>query len=245
MTPVGRFFPDEKHLPTGITSRPGSSPDQDHLPTRIISRPASPPVRNGPPGPRGPCARHTRCRSPDRRAAARRCRSRRPARARGCSRPRRNVRSCDTKIIVPSKFFSASTSISLVARSRWLVGSSSTRKFGGSYSIRAITRRDFSPPDSARIFLSTSSPENWNAPARVRSAPMPSLRKVVLQLLDDREVRIEHVERLLREVAHLQAGAEPHLAGVRRAGARRSSSAAWSCRRRSCPSPPSARRGGW
>ena len=32
--------------------------------------------------------------------------------------PRRKVRSCDTKIIVPSKSWSASTSISLVARSR-------------------------------------------------------------------------------------------------------------------------------
>jgi len=41
-------------------------------------------------------------------------------------------RSCDTKSIVPSKSLSASMSMSLVAMSRWLVGSSSTRKFGGS-----------------------------------------------------------------------------------------------------------------
>ena len=33
-------------------------------------------------------------------------------------RPRTNMRSCDTKIMVPSKSFRASTSISLVARSR-------------------------------------------------------------------------------------------------------------------------------
>jgi hypothetical protein len=28
----------------------------------------------------------------------------------------------------------------------------------------AIASRDFSPPESARIFFSVSSPENWNAP---------------------------------------------------------------------------------
>jgi len=38
------------------------------------------------------------------------------------------VRSCDTKIIVPSKDLSESTSISFVARSRWFVGSSRTKK---------------------------------------------------------------------------------------------------------------------
>ena len=44
----------------------------------------------------------------------------------------RKWRSWETKSIVPSKSASAFTSISLVARSRWLVGSSRTRKFGGS-----------------------------------------------------------------------------------------------------------------
>ena len=37
--------------------------------------------------------------------------------------------------------------------------------------MRAMASRDFSPPESARIFLSTSSPENWNAPARFRNPP--------------------------------------------------------------------------
>src|SRR6202040_681969 len=37
--------------------------------------------------------------------------------------------------------------------------------------MRAMASRDFSPPESARIFLSTSSPENWNAPARFRNDP--------------------------------------------------------------------------
>ena len=99
---------------------------------------------------------------------------------------------------------------STLSEVRWLVGSSSTRKFGGSSSIRAITSRVFSPPDSARIFLSTSSPENWNAPARLRSAPIDSCGKSFCELLLDRQVRIEQVERLLREVAHLQARAELH-----------------------------------
>ena len=35
-----------------------------------------------------------------------------------------------------------------------------TRKFGGYISIRAITSRVFSPPESERIFLSISCPEN-------------------------------------------------------------------------------------
>ena len=74
--------------------------------------------------------------------------------------------------------------------------------------MRAITRRVFSPPDSARIFLSTSSPENWNAPARLRSTPIDSVREVLLQLLLDGQVGVEQVERLLREVAHLEARAE-------------------------------------
>jgi hypothetical protein len=61
-----------------------------------------------------------------------------------------------------------------------------------------------------------SSPENWNAPARLRSAPIDSCGKVLLQLLLDRQVGVEQVERLLREVAHLQAGAELDRARVGR-----------------------------
>ena len=77
-----------------------------------------------------------------------------------------------------------------------------------------MARRDFSPPESERIFLSTSSPENWKAPASVRSEPMSVLREILLQLLDDGEVGIEHVERLLGEVAHREAGAEADAAGI-------------------------------
>ena len=43
--------------------------------------------------------------------------------------------------------------------------------------MRAIASRDFSPPDSILIRLSTSSPENWNAPASERSEPKLSVGK--------------------------------------------------------------------
>jgi hypothetical protein len=44
------------------------------------------------------------------------------------------------------------------------------------------------------------------------------LRKILLQLFDHGEIGLEHVQRLLREVAHIQAGAEPHASGIRSAG---------------------------
>ncbi len=85
------------------------------------------------------------------------------------------MRSWLTKSIVPSKSFSAPMSISFVARSRWFVGSSSTRKFGGLNIMRAMTSRDFSPPESERMRLSMSSPLNWKAPRMFRSTPKPSI----------------------------------------------------------------------
>ncbi len=45
------------------------------------------------------------------------------------------------------------------------------------------------------------------------------LAEIFLKLLDDGEVGIEHIERLLREVSHSQACAEPHASAVRRARA--------------------------
>src|SRR5580693_6101295 len=44
------------------------------------------------------------------------------------------------------------------------------------------------------------------------------LGKILLQLFDDGEIGIEHIEGLLREVAHIQTGAEPHASGVWSAG---------------------------
>ena len=46
--------------------------------------------------------------------------------------------------------------------------------------------------------------------------PLGLVREFVLQLLQHGQVGIEEVERLLREVAKLEAGAQPHGAGVRR-----------------------------
>jgi hypothetical protein len=43
--------------------------------------------------------------------------------------------------------------------------------------MRAMTSRDFSPPESERMRFSTSSPENWKAPRRLRSTPTPSSGK--------------------------------------------------------------------
>jgi hypothetical protein len=48
---------------------------------------------------------------------------------------------------------------------------------------------------------------------------MPVLRKILLQLLDDGQIGIQHVQRLLREVSHVQAGAQPHAARIGLAGA--------------------------
>ena len=62
--------------------------------------------------------------------------------------------------------------------SRWLVGSSSTSRFGASYRIFASARRARSPPDSTRIGLYTSSSWKPNAPARLRSVPWFGGRRV-------------------------------------------------------------------
>src|SRR6202041_1558219 len=40
------------------------------------------------------------------------------------------------------------------------------------------------------------------------------LGKILLQLFGDGEIGIEYIQRLLREVAHIQAGAEPHASGI-------------------------------
>ena len=48
----------------------------------------------------------------------------------------------------------------------------------------------------------------------MRSAPIDSSGKVLLDLLPDRQVRVEELGRLLREVAHLHARADAHAAPV-------------------------------
>src|SRR6202050_1204174 len=49
---------------------------------------------------------------------------------------------------------------------------------------------------------------------QVPQRPETVLGKILLQLFDDGEIGIEHVQRLLRKVAHIQAGAEPHASRI-------------------------------
>src|SRR5580700_10564918 len=51
-------------------------------------------------------------------------------------------------------------------------------------------------------------------PRQVPQRPETVLRKILLQLFNDGEIGIEYVQGLLREVAHIQAGAEPHASGI-------------------------------
>ena len=92
--------------------------------------------------------------------------------------------------------------MSFVARSRWLVGSSSTRKLGGSSSMRASTSRVFSPPDSDADLLVDLVARELERAEQVAQHAGRLVREVLLDLLPDGQVRVQHVERLLREVAH-------------------------------------------
>jgi len=58
---------------------------------------------------------------------------------------------------------------------------------------------------------------------QVPQRPETVLGKILLQLFDDGEIGIEHVQGLLREVAHIQTGAEPHASNIRSTGRRQSS----------------------
>jgi hypothetical protein len=77
--------------------------------------------------------------------------------------------SWDTKSTVPSNRLSASSSTSFESRSRWFVGSSSTRRLAGCRSILRRASLERSPPDSTRTGFSTSSPRNRKAPRRLRT----------------------------------------------------------------------------
>ena len=66
----------------------------------------------------------------------------------------------------------ASRRISRDLMSRWLVGSSSTRKLTGRASRVARTTRLFSPPERFSTRFSTASPWNRNAPSRFRITPI-------------------------------------------------------------------------
>ncbi|MBK7977856.1 MAG: hypothetical protein IPK07_32935 [Deltaproteobacteria bacterium] len=74
-----------------------------------------------------------------------------------------------TNTIVPSYSVSDSARISADSVSRWLVGSSRSRKFPGATRIFASATRAFSPPERTPIDLSTSSPRKRKAPRMPRT----------------------------------------------------------------------------
>src|SRR4051812_540673 len=73
------------------------------------------------------------------------------------------ARSCETSSTVPGKASSAVSSASRLSRSRWFVGSSSTRKLAPEATASASARRRRSPPESTvTAFSWASQPEKRN-----------------------------------------------------------------------------------
>ena len=82
------------------------------------------------------------------------------------------ARSCETSSTVPGNASSAASSASRLSRSRWFVGSSSTRKFAPEATTSASASRRRSPPDSATTGLSWSSqPEKRKRPSSACAWP--------------------------------------------------------------------------
>src|SRR5438067_8813735 len=80
----------------------------------------------------------------------------------------RSARSCETSKTVPGNASSAASSASRLSRSRWFVGSSSTRKFAPEATVTASASLRRSPPEStATAFSCSSQPEKRNLPSRL------------------------------------------------------------------------------
>src|SRR5712691_8062654 len=155
-----------------ISSSSGASARSRFSRWRARSRRASfpcPPARSGWADAAGACAD----------SARRRCQS---SRSPGCaSRPRSftsqtcvaspftKERLCETNSSVPSYPVRASMSASAESRSRWLVGSSMSRKLEGTTSSLARATRARSPPESTAMRLPVSSPEKRKAPRTPRT----------------------------------------------------------------------------
>ena len=69
--------------------------------------------------------------------------------------------------------------------------------------------RFFSAGECADLFIYVVAGE-LECSRQVPQRPNTVLGKILLQLFGDGEIGIKHVQGLLREVAHIQAGAEPH-----------------------------------
>ena len=77
-----------------------------------------------------------------------------------------------------------------------------------------MARRDFSPPESDADLLVDIVARKLESARQSAQRAEAVLREIVLQLFDDGEIGIQHVQRLLGEVAHVEAGSQTHLAGV-------------------------------
>ena len=83
------------------------------------------------------------------------------------------------KIRVPLYWERASINVSMLAMSKWVVGSSNSRKFGGSSNSFAMVRRLFSPPLKIPTFLNTSSSEKRKHPSNVLTDSSVTLARVL------------------------------------------------------------------
>ena len=139
-----------------------------------------------------------------------------------------SARSWVTSSTVPGNASSAASSASRLSRSRWFVGSSSTRKFAPLATTSASASRRRSPPDSAVTgFSCASQPEKRKRPssfcASGRRSPVAADRRV------EHRAALVELDLVLREVRRLDAVAELHPARRRARGGRGSSRAASSC----------------
>mmetsp|Transcript_73555 Transcript_73555/g.202047 ORF Transcript_73555/g.202047 Transcript_73555/m.202047 type:complete len:277 (-) Transcript_73555:634-1464(-) len=78
--------------------------------------------------------------------------------------------SWETNTTPPSKWLRAIARASIVSRSRWLVGSSSSKMCGERHASSAKARRDFWPPERNLMGLSARSPERPKRPRYLRAS---------------------------------------------------------------------------
>ena len=125
-----------------------------------------------------------------------------------------SARSCETSRMVPEYSVSASSSASRLSMSRWLVGSSSTRKFAPDTTTRASASRRRSPPESTSTGFSTCSPENRKRPSRSRACG-PVSGGALHHRVDQPEV-LGQLDRVLRVVGDGHVVPDLHPPGLGR-----------------------------
>ncbi len=90
---------------------------------------------------------------------------------------------------------------------RWLVGSSSSSRFGRCQTISASTRRAFSPPEKRCVSSVTLSPET-EAAEIVAQLLLQFLRRQTRHMLQRGFIRAQELQLVLGEVAELNAFGE-------------------------------------